>query len=66
MDKQLYDAGMKVRREVLGADYVDQQVAAADDFTRPMQDLVTEYCWGAAWTRPGLDRSSAACSISAC
>jgi len=56
MDKQLYDAGMKVRREVLGADYVDKQVAAADDFTRPMQDLVTEYCWGAAWTRPGLDR----------
>ena len=56
MDKQLYDAGMKVRREVLGADYVDKQVAAADDFTRPMQYLVTEYCWGAAWTRPGLDR----------
>jgi 4-carboxymuconolactone decarboxylase len=53
---EMYDRGLKVRREVLGADYVDQQIAAADDFNRPMQNLVTEYCWGAIWNRPGLDR----------
>jgi 4-carboxymuconolactone decarboxylase len=57
MDKALYEAGLEVRREVLGAEYVDKQVAAAtDEFSRTLQDLVTEYCWGAAWTRPGLDR----------
>ena len=53
---EMYDRGLKVRREVLGADYVDQQIAAADDFNRPMQNLVTEYCWGAIWNRAGLDR----------
>lgn len=53
---ELYDRGLKVRREVLGAEYVDKQLAAADDFNRPMQNLVTEYCWGAIWNRPGLDR----------
>jgi 4-carboxymuconolactone decarboxylase len=49
---ELYDRGLKVR----GADYVDKQIASADDFNRPMQNLVTEYCWGAIWNRPGLDR----------
>ena len=53
---EMYDRGLKVRREVLGADYVDKQLATADDFNRPMQNLVTEYCWGAIWNRPGLDR----------
>jgi 4-carboxymuconolactone decarboxylase len=53
---EAYDRGLKVRREVLGADYVDKQIASADDFNRPMQNLVTEYCWGAIWNRPGLDR----------
>ena len=53
---EMYDRGLKVRREVLGADYVDKQIASADDFNRPMQNLVTEYCWGAIWNRPGLDR----------
>jgi len=53
---EMYERGLKVRREVLGADYVDKQVASADDFNRPMQNLVTEYCWGAIWNRPGLDR----------
>jgi len=56
MDKALYEAGLKVRREVLGTEYVDPQVAQTDRFTKTMQDMVTEYCWGAAWTRPGLDR----------
>ena len=53
---EMYERGLKVRREVLGADYVDKQIASADDFNRPMQNLVTEYCWGAIWNRPGLDR----------
>jgi hypothetical protein len=53
---EMYERGLKVRREVLGADYVDKQIASADDFNRPMQNLVTEYCWGSIWNRPGLDR----------
>ena len=53
---EMYERGLKVRREVLGADYVDKQIASADDFNRPLQNLVTEYCWGAIWNRPGLDR----------
>ena len=51
-----YEAGLQVRREVVGADYVDRALAAATGFSEPLQDLVTEYCWGAVWTRPGLDR----------
>jgi 3-oxoadipate enol-lactonase/4-carboxymuconolactone decarboxylase len=51
-----YDAGLEVRREVLGAEHVDRSLGAATAFTRPMQELVTEFCWGAVWTRPGLDR----------
>ena len=56
MDQKTYDAGLAVRKAVLGAEYVDKSLRSADEFTRPMQDLVTEYCWGAVWTRPGLDR----------
>jgi 4-carboxymuconolactone decarboxylase len=56
VDRKRFDEGLAVRREVLGAEYVDQAIAAADDFTRPLQELVTEYCWGAIWTRPGLPR----------
>ena len=55
-DKQRFDGGMKIRREVLGADYVDRGMAAADEFTMAMQDLTTRYCWGDIWSRPGLDR----------
>ncbi|PXW27775.1 4-carboxymuconolactone decarboxylase [Nocardia sp. 348MFTsu5.1] len=54
--RETYDAGMKVRQEVVGAEYVERAVAATTDFTRPMQELVTEYCWGAVWTRDGLGR----------
>lgn len=60
MNKDLFDKGLKTRREVLGADYVDASIAGADDFNRPLQELVTEYCWGDIWQRPGLakrDRS---------
>ncbi len=51
-----YEGGLEIRREVLGAQYVDEALARATPFTRPMQELTTEYCWGAVWTRPGLDR----------
>lgn len=56
MDKQRYEEGLKVRKAVLGAEHVERSLRSADDFTRPMQELVTEYCWGEIWTRPGLDR----------
>ena len=55
-DTELFAKGLKVRREVLGAAHVDKSLASADDFTAPMQKLVTEYCWGEIWNRPGLDR----------
>jgi len=51
-----YEKGLAVRRKVLGEKYVNESLAAADDFTGAFQDYVTEHCWGAIWTRPGLDR----------
>jgi 4-carboxymuconolactone decarboxylase len=56
MDKKRYEEGLAVRRAVLGPEHVDRSLGSADDFTRPMQELVTEYCWGEIWARPGLDR----------
>jgi len=56
MDQKLFDQGLKTRREVLGPEYVDAAIQSADDFNRPMQELVTQYCWGDVWNRPGLDR----------
>lgn len=58
MDQELFERGLAVRREVIGDLAVDQALASADDFSRPMQDLVTGFCWGEIWTRPGLDRRS--------
>jgi 4-carboxymuconolactone decarboxylase len=58
MDKERYEAGLAVRREVLGDDYVDKAVAATDDFSKPFQDLINEYCWGTVWSRPGLPRKT--------
>jgi 4-carboxymuconolactone decarboxylase len=55
-DTERYNEGLEIRRAVLGAEYVDRAIASADDFNRPLQELVTEYCWGAVWSRPGLDR----------
>jgi len=55
-----FEKGMKLRKQVLGADYVERSMAGADEFSLPMQELSTEYCWGYVWTRPGLalrDRS---------
>jgi 4-carboxymuconolactone decarboxylase len=58
MADELYETGLRIRREVLGAEYVDKSISMADDFNRPLQDLVTEYCWGAVWSRLGLDRKT--------
>ena len=56
MNKELFEIGLQIRREVLGAEYVDKSITQADDFNRPLQELVTEYCWGAVWSRPGISR----------
>jgi 4-carboxymuconolactone decarboxylase len=56
MNEPLFEQGLQTRREVLGADYVDRALAQADDFNRPLQEYVTQYCWGDIWNRPGLDR----------
>jgi 4-carboxymuconolactone decarboxylase len=56
MNQDAFEKGLKTRREVLGADYVDNAIQNADDFNRPLQELVTEYCWNEIWNRPGLDR----------
>ena len=58
MNREAFDQGLKTRREVLGADYVDNSIRNADDFNLPMQELVTEYCWNEIWNRPGLDRKT--------
>ena len=58
MNKELFDKGLKVRREVLGTEYVDNAIKNADDFSRTLQEFVTEHCWGELWNRPGLDRKS--------
>lgn len=58
MASEKYNKGLAVRREVLGAAYVDRSIAEADDFSRPMQELVTEYCWGEIWTQPELPRKT--------
>ena len=54
--RQTYEAGLNVRREVLGTDHVDRSLGAVTEFSRPIQELVTEYCWGAVWTGDGIDR----------
>src|SRR5450631_267454 len=56
MMSELLEKGLKVRKEVLGEDYVNKSIAGADEFTRTMAEWSTEFCWGALWTRPGLDR----------
>ncbi|TKC19463.1 4-carboxymuconolactone decarboxylase [Robertmurraya kyonggiensis] len=58
MNKEKFEQGLEVRRSVLGAEYVDKSIQNATDFNRPMQELVTEYCWGEVWTRPGLTKKT--------
>ncbi|MFE2881561.1 4-carboxymuconolactone decarboxylase [Streptomyces sp. NPDC059272] len=56
-----YDAGIKVRREVLGDAHVDRALGQADEFSGDFQDFITRYAWGEIWDRPGLDRRSRSC-----
>ena len=56
MDKTKFDQGLQIRRAVLGNDYVDKAISRMDEFSRPLQELVTEYCWGTIWIRPELPR----------
>jgi 4-carboxymuconolactone decarboxylase len=58
MTNELFEKGLQIRREVLGAEHVDASLSKADDFSRPLQELVTEYCWGNVWSRPGLERKT--------
>ena len=55
-DKERHEQGMKVRRAVLGDVHVDRATTRANDFNREFQELITRYCWGEIWTRPGLPR----------
>jgi 4-carboxymuconolactone decarboxylase len=55
---KLFEAGLEVRKAVLGKEFVENAIKNADDFSRPLQELVTEYCWGAVWTREGLSRKT--------
>ena len=57
-ESEQFQKGLKIRREVLGADYVDGSIARADDFMMAFQRITTEWCWGYAWSRDGLDRKT--------
>lgn len=56
--REISDAGLRVRREVLGDEHVDRSLAQASEFSKPIQDLVGEYCWGTVWTRDALPRKT--------
>ena len=58
MGKDVFDKGFEIRKSVLGAEFVEKSFASADDFNRPLQELVTEYCWGAVWGRDTLDKKT--------
>ena len=58
MSSANFDKGLKIRREVLGSEYVDASIKNADDFTQDLQEFVTATCWGEIWGRPGLDRKT--------
>ena len=56
MDQATYEKGLAIRKAVLGEEYVNRALARTDAFNKPLQDLVTEYCWGSVWGRDGLSR----------
>ena len=58
MNDEMFEKGLKIRKEVLGAEYVEKSLANADDFTSPMQRLVSEYCSGAVWGREELPKKT--------
>jgi 4-carboxymuconolactone decarboxylase len=57
-NSELFKRGLEIRKAVVGAEYVDKSLASADEFTMPLQELVTEYCWGAVWGREDLPRKT--------
>jgi 4-carboxymuconolactone decarboxylase len=61
MTDPTYDAGMAVRREVLGDDYVDRALRNTSEFTAPFQEFITRHVWGDVWGRGGLDRRTRSC-----
>ena len=58
MKDEVYERGLALRKEVVGEAYVNASLAAADDFSMPLQELATKYCWGEIWTREGLPRQT--------
>lgn len=57
-NSELFKRGLEIRKAVVGAEYVDKSIANADSFNMPLQELVTEYCWGAVWGREDLPRKT--------
>lgn len=58
MGNEMFEKGLAIRKSVLGAEFVEKSIASADDFNMPMQELVTEYCWGAVWGRDTLPKKT--------
>ena len=58
MSKDTFERGLAIRKSVLGKEFVEKSIASADEFNRPLQELVTEYCWGAVWGRDGLPKKT--------
>ncbi|WP_159876457.1 carboxymuconolactone decarboxylase family protein [Aquitalea denitrificans] len=58
MSKEAFEKGLRIRKAVLGEDYVNQALSNADELSMPLQQLVTEYCWGTVWAREGLPRKT--------
>ena len=58
MSNEMFERGLEIRKAVLGEEFVEKSFASADDFNLPMQNLSTEYCWGAVWGREGLPRKT--------
>ena len=61
MEDSIYDRGMRIRREVLGGEHVDDATGRTTEFTADFQDFITRYAWGEIWARPGLDRRTRSC-----
>ena len=57
--------GEKMRRAVMGDEFVDRALAGADDFSQPLQEYINDHCWGAVWTREGLDRRTRQAAVRA-
>ena len=63
MNKELFEKGLAIRKSVIGAEFVDKALASADDFNMPLQELVTEYCWGAVWDARGSKKTRSLLNI---